>query len=312
MLIHPAIARLRCEGAPQPQVDEALAAWRARPQTAAVMAALAAYGAGEALAEGGALARLLADHGAASAFVAAFIAPLMAALRAEPLAQPAFGFSAMPGLARIRLAESERAALSLAVFACRAAIRPPSVLIEDGEAHEIVLAGAGEAACYRLVPAGGLVCEAVPCLPGTRFVRAGGSDARQIIAVTQPVLLLQLTRAATQPMPSREYSLPEGRLIKTISASKRTSQQMMALGVLGALTHRPAIGAMERLALDAAAERDLRWEALRQVLGMDAQAGMALLARLAARSDDALSPPAAQLQRDLVAAQPELATLEPA
>jgi hypothetical protein len=39
----------------------------------------------------------------------------------------------------------------------------------------------------------------------------------------------------------------------------------MALGVLGALAHRPALGAMERAALDEGAERDLRWEALRQV-----------------------------------------------
>lgn len=130
--------------------------------------------------------------------------------------------------------------------------------------------------------------------------------------MTQPLLVLQLTRAATRPLPSREFALPEGRLIKTISACKRTSQQTMALGVLGALAHRPALDAMERLALDPMAERDLRWEALRQVLGMDARAGMALLARLATRGDDVLSAPAAHLQRTLIAAQPELAMLEPA
>lgn len=310
MQVHPAIMRLRSEIAPQPQVDAALAAWRARPQTAAVMAALAAYGAGEALDEGSALAALLADHAAALAFADDFIAPLMQALRAEPLAQPAFGFSAMPGLARVRLGESGRAALSLAVFARRAAVRPASVLFEDGEALEIVLTGAGEAARYRL--GARLTCETIACAAGTRFRRAGARDARQIVAVTQPFLVLQLTRAALQPLPSREYALPDGRLIKTISACKRTSQQLMALGVLGALAHRPALGAMEQLALDGSAERDLRWEALRQVLGMDARAGMALLCRLAAGGEDALSQPAAQLQRDLIAAQPELAALEPA
>lgn len=312
MQAHPAITRLRSEAAPQPEVDAALAAWRARPHTAAVMAALAAYGAGEALAADGALAGLLTDHAAALAFASDFIAPLMTALRAEPLAQPGFGFSAMPGLARIRLGESGRAALSLAVFARRTAVSPASVLFEDGEAQEIVLAGSGEAARYRLLPAGEVVCEAATCAPGTRFLRAGGRDARQITGVTWPLLVLQLTRAATRPLPSREFALPDGRLIKTISACKRASQQMMALGVLGALAHRPALGAMERLALDPMAERDLRWEALRQVLGMDARAGMALLARLAIRGDDVLSAPAAQLQRTLIAAQPELAMLEPA
>ena len=89
--------------------------------------------------------------------------------------------------------------------------------------------------------------------------------------MTQPLLVLQLTRAALRPLPSREYALHDGRLIKTTSACKRTSQQLMALGVLGALAHRPALGWM--------------------------RAGMALLARLAARDDDALSQPAAQFTK---------------
>jgi hypothetical protein len=304
------IARLRSQTVPQPEVDAAQAEWRAYPQTAAVMAALADYGAGAALDERSVLAGLLADHAAALAFVEEFIDPLMKALRAEPLAQPAFGFSAMPGMARIRLGESGRAALSLAVFARRAPVDAASVLFEDGEAHEIVLAGAGQAARYRRDAA--LTCETVTCAPGTRFLRARGHDARQITAVTQSLLVLQLTRAAVQPLPSREYALPEGRLIKAISACKRTSQQIVALGVLGTLAHRPALGAMERLALDMAAERDLRWEALRQVLGIDARAGMALLGRLAACGGDVLSAPAAKLRRDLIGAQPDLAALESA
>lgn len=311
MLVHPATARLRSKGASQPQVEAALAAWRARPQVSAVLDALAAYGAGAPLADGSALAVLLADHAAAAGLVAGLIDPLMQALRAEPLAQLPLGFSAKPGFARLCLGQSGRAALSLAVFARQAPVRPASVLFEDGAAHELVLAGAGEAMRYRLGPAG-LTREAVACVPAARLTRSGGGDARQIIAVTRPLLVLQLTREAARPAPSREYSLPEGRLLKTISASKRTSQQIMALGVLGALAHRPALGAMERAALDEGAERDLRWEALRQVLGIDARAGMALLAQLAARGGDALAEPAAKLRRDLLAAQPDLAMLEPA
>lgn len=311
MLVHPAIARLRSEGAPQPQVDAALAAWRARPQVTAVRRALAAYGAGANLEDAGALAGLLGDHPAATALVADFIEPLLQALRAEPLAQLPLGFSTAPGLARIRLAESGRAALSLAVFARRAPVQAASVLFEDGEAHELVLAGTGAAARYGL-GAGGAAREPLVCSPGTRITRSGAGDARQIIAVKQPMLVLQLSREAAMPAPSREFSLSDGRLLKTISASKRASQQMMALGVLGALAHRPAVGAMAALALDIGAERDLRWEAMRQVLGFDARAGMALLARLAARDEDVLGEPAARLRRDLLAAQPALAALEPA
>ena len=311
MLVDPAIVRLRREAAPQPQVDAALAAWRAQPEVVAVLEALAAYGAGAGLAAGGTLARLLADHAAALRFAGGLIDPLMAALRAEPLAQLPLSFSVKPGLARIRLAQSGRAILSLAVFARRAAVRPASVLFEDGEAHELVLAGAGEAASYR-IGTDGLSHAAAPFAPGPYITRKGADEARQIVAVTQPLLVLQLTREAAAPAPSREVALPNGALLQTISACKRSSQQMMALGVLGALAHSPALAAMEQLARDMAAARDLRWEALRQVLGLDTARGYALLAQLAARRSDALAEPAARLQSDLLAAYPELAALEPA
>jgi len=311
MLVHPAIAALRGEVAPQPRVDAALAEWRARPDVAAVREGLAAYGAGAPLAAAAPLARLLHDAGAARALAEGLIEPLAAALGAEPLAQLPFGTAARPGLARIRLAESGRAALNLAVFAPRAAVPPASVLFEDGEAHEIVLAGAGEGMRYGRSEAG---LEAVPFAlrPGTRILRAGLCHARQIIAVSRPLLVLQLTREAERPEPSCELALPGGAPIKAISACKRTSQQLMALGVLGALGHRPALGAMERIAQDAAAPRDLRWEALRQMLALDARRGMALLAELAARGGDALAVPAASLLGDLLAAQPDLAQMEPA
>jgi hypothetical protein len=311
MLVDPAIVRLRREAAPQPQVDAALAAWRAQPDVVAVLEALAAYGAGASLAAGGTLARLLADHAAALHFADGLIDPLMAASRTEPLAQLPLGFSAKPGLARLRLAQSGRAVLSLAVFARRAAARPASVLFEDGEAHELVLAGAGEAASYR-IGTDGLSHAAAPFAPGPYITRKGADEARQIVAVTQPLLVLQLTREAAAPAPSREVALPNGALLQTISACKRSSQQMMALGVLGALAHSPALAAMEQLARDMAAARDLRWEALRQVLGLDTARGYALLAQLSARRRDALAEPAARLQRDLLAAYPELAALEPA
>jgi hypothetical protein len=311
MHVHPAIERLRSEGAPQPHVDAVLAGWRALPEVGELTHALAAWGADGAQAAYGALARLLASRDAAMALVAALIDPLADALRHEPLAQPAIGFSATPGLARIRLIERGRAALSLAVFAPRVRTRPGSVLFEDGEAHELVLEGCGEAVCYRL-GAAGLAQTPLACVPGTRITRGGGDEARQILGVTRPLLLLQLTREAANPAPSREVALPSGQLIGTISASKRASQLMMALGVIGALGHRAGLVAMEALALDMGQERDGRWEALRQVLGLDARTGMALLARLAVRPDDPLAAPATRLRADLLAAQPELATLETA
>ena len=311
MQVHPAIAALRSNGAPQPRTDAALAAWRALPQVAATIAALGRYGAGTPLAALPDLAQAVSDHAAAQALAVGLIAPLLDVLRAEPLAQLPFGHSVTPGFARLQLARNGRAALTLAAFARRPKAVPASALFEDGAAHEIVLAGAGRAMRHRLAE-GRLHSETLTCAPGTRITRNGPDEARQIVEVTRPLLVLQLTRAAERPAPSREIALADGTLIKTISGCKQTSQQMMALGVLGALQHRPAAAAMERLALDEQAARDLRWEALRQLLALDARRGLAVLARLADGHEDQLAAPAAALQRDLVAAHPQIAAMEPA
>lgn len=311
MRVRAPIARLRSHPAPQPCLDAALADWRALPATMAMRDGLAAYGAGAALEAVPALARLMRDHTAALALAQGFIAPVMAALRAEPLAQLPLGHASPPGIARLRLAESGRASLALAAYAKREYRQPGSALFEDGEAHDIVLAGAGQALLHR-ISAGGLESRTIPCAPGTRLARGGVQEARQFVAVTRPLLVLQLVREAAAPAPSREVSLPAGALLQTIDASKQTSQQMMALAVLGALDHRAALEPMARLAREGEAARDLRWEALRQVLGLDAARGLALLDELAARPGDPLQDPALRLRRDLRAAYPELATREPA
>ena len=274
-------------------------------------AGLSAYGAGAALGAAPALARLVRDHAAALALAQSFITPVMAALRAEPLAQLPLGHASPPGIARIRLAESGRASLALAAYARAGYRQPGSALFEDGEAHEIVLAGEGQALHHR-IGAGGLESRTIRCAPGTRLARGGAQEARQFVAVARPLLVLQLVREAAAPAPSREIALPDGALLQAIDASKQTSQQMMALAVLGALDHRPALEPMARLARDGGAARDLRWEALRQVLGLDTMRGLALLDELAARVGDPLQYPALRLRRDLRAAYPELATREPA
>jgi hypothetical protein len=313
MQVHPDVARLRGDGAPQPGCDAALSAWHGSPGGASVHAALAQYDAGQPPGDLPVLARIIADHAAAQAFAAGFIAPLIAALRAEPLAQLPLGHSAGPGMARLRLAEHGRAGLSLVAFARRERAVPLSALFEDCMVHEIVVAGEGRALLHRLDDST-LRSQELALEPGTRLVRDGPDAARQIIAVARPLLALQLTLEAARPGPSREIALDDGRLITAISGCKRASQQMMGLAVLGALEHRPALDAIERLARDGGAQRDLRWEALRQVLALDTVRGLALLAALAGAEGDTLSAPAAALGRQLRSSRPDLAELiaEPA
>lgn len=315
MQVHPEITRLRSSYAPQPCCDAALAAWHALPEVAEVLAALAQFDAGEELGDLPALARIVCDGAAAQAFTGALINPLITALRTEPLAQLPLGHSAKPGMARLRLASHGRSALALTAFAPRAASpsAPTSALFEDCVVHEIVVAGAAKAVVFRLDKTQ-MTRTAVICTPGARLTRSGPHEARQIAAVSQPLLLLQLTREVAAPGPSREIAVDDARLIKAISGSKQTSQQIMALGVLGALAHRPALSAMEQIVQDAEAARDLRWEALRQLLALDAARGLGLLVALANSPDDVLHAPAVALQRQLAAARPDLAALmvEPA
>lgn len=310
MHVHPDVARLRSAPALQLGCDAALAAWRALPDVAAAIAALARFDAGEQLGTLPALASIVCDAAAARAFADRLIAPLIAALRAEPLAQLPLGYSAAPGMARLRLASHGRTGLTLTVFAQRARAVSPTALFEDCMAHEMVVAGTGRALVHRL-DQGQLTTAEVACEPGTRMTRTGPQDARQIIAVTRPLLLLQLTQAAAHPAPSREIALADARVIMAISGCKRSSQQMMALGVLGALAHRPALTELELLARDLAAQRELRWEAVRQVLALDAARGLALIGALAGSRADTLAVPAAALQQQLLAAQPDLAALLP-
>lgn len=313
MHVHPDVARLRSGDAPQPVCDAALAAWRAAPQVAAARAALARFDAGAALADLPDLARLTHDLAAARDFAAGLITPLLAALRAEPLAQVPLGHASAPGMTRIRLIEGKRSAVTLTALAPRAHRVSPSALFEDGSVHELVMAGSGAALLHR-TSSGAVMSETLTLTPGVRMTRPGPDTARQITAIVQPLLLLQVTREAAQPGPSREIAVEDGRLIQTISGCRRTSQQMMALGVLGALQHRAGIGAMHALARDAARPRDLRWEALRQVLAMDASQGLALLAELAGETADPLSAPAKALQQQLRATRPDCAAMigEPA
>ncbi|NJO13885.1 MAG: hypothetical protein HC870_01325, partial [Rhizobiales bacterium] len=185
MQVHPDLARLRSNGAPQPACDAALAAWRALPHVVKARAALARLAAGEPLEQLQALARLVRDHAVACAFVADFVELVVGSLRAEPLAQVPLGHSATPGMARLRLIEQGRCCLTLTALAQRPHRLSPSALFEDGMVHELVVAGEGEALVHHL--AGRTVTtETIGLEPGVRLVREGPGNARQIIQIQRP------------------------------------------------------------------------------------------------------------------------------
>ncbi|GIX18759.1 MAG: hypothetical protein KatS3mg120_0435 [Erythrobacter sp.] len=308
MRVDPALARLRAQGPDQPLTEAALATWRAQSEVGAITAELARHAGGAGLEQCPVLARLFADAQAGQALLASLLQPLFAALRAEPLALPALGHRSAEGLVRLELAAHAGAVLGLVVHAPRASAAPEAVLFEDGEVHEVVLAGEGAAICYQRAPAS-LMSAEIALNPGVRLARRGVGEARRIVAVTRPLVLLQLIRVPDTPAEGALVACADGRVLRRVSGCKRTSQKLMALGVLGALGHRPALLHMARLVRDQAAARDLRWEALRQALALDAAEGLKLLGALAGDPADPLAAEARGLTARLCAGRPEMAAL---
>lgn len=314
MHIHPDIAMLRSYPKAQHRPASPLLDGRDRPRPELLsdllpeplVTQLAAFGAGGALPDAPLLAPLLSDFGTAQALVEAVIGKAMAALVRAPLGLLPFGHALRPGLARLRLAQRGRATLTLLAYDRRApSPRPAAVLFEDGESHEIAVAGHAAAVLHRLTPTG-LDSRDMVFGSGQRIALTGAAEARQILAVRTPLLVLRLSRTPVRPAPTREIAVPGGQLVRASSGCKRASRAIVALGVLGVLAHAQGASLMERLALDPDEPRDLRWEALRQLLALDAEAGMALLGRLASEPGGALAGPAAALWRNLVSSRPEL------
>ena len=144
---------------------------------------------------------------------------------------------------------------------------------------------------------------------GNKVTLRARCEARQILRVERSLLLLQLTREPARPAPTRLVSLATGETQHTASGDKSAGQAVMALSVLGALKAKASLEVIQRTASNLAEDQDVRWEAVRQALGLDTACGLELLTRLQERIDDPLGIPARTLRAQLFEAQPELRDL---
>jgi hypothetical protein len=81
------------------------------------------------------------------------------------------------------------------------------------------------------------------------------------------------------------------------------------LALLGRMGRKDAAPAMAAMAREAGPE-NLRWQALREALALDAGEGFRALSGVARAADDPLAMPAGALRAQLVEAHPELLALE--
>ncbi|MEO1490147.1 MAG: hypothetical protein AAFR88_12045, partial [Pseudomonadota bacterium] len=282
MIVDPAIAALRRDQAMQRRIAERMertaAAWRSLVQVDAIEQDIARYARGEALGDCARLAAIMENHAAAARFVDGFVTSMIAALHHEPLGEVCFSYTCAGGLSRIHLISTDQAALSVLAYEPleHRAGSPVSAVFADRESVEIVVSGAGSGAFHALKRGGALQSKNRSFAAGDQMVCRAGSETRQIHSVSETLVILQLTRDAQPAGPTREVDLNNGKVLKTASGDKAASQALMAMAVLGAIGHHDAFDIMEQVALTAHEDADVRWEAVRQTLAMDAGRGLAL------------------------------------
>lgn len=322
MNIHPQLRALRSDDAPQRQAQAALYRamdlWRSRREFRAIQAGLQRYAEGAALADCAALAALF-DAGRPDArdFVSDFNAAAARALADAPLGHMPFRHFTDGTVSTLLLCGARDVSLMLVAVdgvALAAAPAPVSVSLSPAQCHDHVLAGAAEAELVEARVSGpitaSLTRRVARLAPGCVLSRDGGREALLYRRVTRSLVSLRLVRRMAAAGPGREYRLADGALVHQSAGHVRDSRLELMATLLGRMQRKDAAPILAEMARERGAE-GLRWQALRECLGLDTATGFAALCAMADAPDDPLGPAAAALRTRLVAAHPELERVLP-
>lgn len=320
MYIRPELQALRGDDTPQrlaqARQNALIADWRAGPIMANVEAELAHFAAGTPLDELSLLSDLFtAGEGAARRLVDELIGLVSAGLSADPLGQVPLRHFTDDFITSLMLARCGDAALSLeaidgAVLARRAA--PASASFSPSETHEYVLAGSAEIERVRIAslrPGGAnLAFETVQLGEGDVSYRSGASEALVLRRAPRSLVTLKLQRRAGMGAVTREYRLSDGELLHQAAGNPHDSRLELTTALLGRMERKDAAPLLAAMAEETGSQ-SLRWQALRECLGLDAAAGFAALCKLATRANDPLAAPAGALRAQLIEKYPQLAEI---
>lgn len=293
----------------------AVAGWQALPGTAPVLEAFAAFAEGTDLARLPALAALFGAAGdAADRFVRALTEAVLPALAAEPFGHLPLRHQSTPASATLLLAQQAAASLTLVVVtgpALAGMPAPRSAAFAPSEEWDVVVAGVGEGRLVERCPDGALVQHPLRLVPGLALGRDVEREALLIDAVPASLVLLRLNRRRSGATPVREFDLASGALIHQASSDPRESRMELAITLLGRMRRGDAAPLLAAIALERGRGDSLRWQALRESLGLDTAEGFRALVALARDADDPLAIPAGALRAQLVEQYPVLTELEP-
>lgn len=290
--------------------EDAIVRWRAEEGLPVIEREL------EAIARGGDLGRLprlsalLGDASESRRFVSGIVDRLIAVLGHAPLAPLPLRHFFDPHMATLQLADAAGATLSLHVLDRPAgAGLPETVCFSPVETWDRVIRGDGviDLAC---LPAGQPAAGPIPRCSvqleeGACHHRKGTGEAVIAYRHDHPLVMLRLQRRMVGAM-ACEYRLADGALLRRAAGSLQDSRHRLAIALLGAMRRRDASPVLAATARREGAV-DLRWQALREAIGLDSRTGFAALDAVAGNRDDPLQVPAATLRDRLVAAHPVLA-----
>ena len=316
MQVHPDIAALRSDRAPQREAQAAMLAageaWAREPGAAELQADLRAFGEGAPLEACAMLEAMFTASGEAERLMDLMSRHYCRAMAAHPIGHPPFrqGFDGTS--TSILLASSGRAQLMLQAKE-PGAMAHPGYMFCDAVRFDAVLGGAADARIVRQTgrntgPAR-FSEEALSLRSGHRLALDLSTEALVVDAVQSRFVVLRLLRTAAEPQPGREYDAASGKLLHQSAGRIGTSRREATIALLGRMGRTDAVPAMARVALEEG-DVSMRWQALREALALNTAQGFCALVSVARRKDDPLAREAGALRAQLLETYPMLAELE--
>jgi hypothetical protein len=186
------------------------------------------------------------------------------------------------------------------------------------DSHEIVLAGHGRAVLVECDQPGAakvsLSRQDLALYPGVVVARDGRRQAIQWLGVEGCregclegcLVTLRLQRRGRSGELAYDYDLASQSLLHRAAGGMRESRHALMVNLLGRMGRKDAGQVLAEIAQEDGA-LDLRWQALREGLGLNTGRGFAALCAVARRDGDPLQPQARGLRDALVAQHPILA-----
>ena len=317
MYVRPELQALREDDHPQRQAQADLSgvlkAWRSSRLGGGIDEAMAAFARGVEIDHLPPFARLFtAGDPAARRLADEFTARFTGVLSTHHWGQVPVPSKLDQMAATLVLAAAGNAALVIQAIdgdALRVRPRALTAAFSPGETHDHVLAGAGKAQRVEIAAETGAGAELVasPCelVPGTIARRDGARQSLLIEDVSATLVILRLQRRPGCGSVTREFSLADGAMVHQATANPRESRLELTAALIGRMGRADAAPLLAAMAEEQSGP-SLRWQALRESLGLDTAEGFAALTRIARRAGDTLAGPAEAMRSQLLARYPEL------